>query len=233
MFSFYRTSIGKKFIVAVSGALLFGFLVLHMLGNLKAFAGFDTTTGAYKLDLYALFLRSMAHEMVGNYTILWTTRAALFGALVLHVVTVIQLQLAARRSRPVAYAKTDYDSASYAARSMFWGGVLLLFFIVYHLLHFTTGDLHMRGFVEGQVYSNVYNAFSSGAIVSLYLVAMGVLGLHLYHGVWSLFQTLGFDRPGRNKLFRGLACLAALGLFLGFISVPVAVFAGLLSAPGN
>ncbi|MBX7138836.1 MAG: succinate dehydrogenase cytochrome b subunit [Oligoflexia bacterium] len=229
MFGFYKTTVGKKIVVASTGVVLFLFVLGHMAGNLKAFMGFNAASGRYKLDEYGEFLRTMGHEVMGNYTALWIVRVVLLLCLLLHLITIVQLQYQKQRARPIGYAKREYDCATYAARSMFLGGLLLLIFIVYHLLHLTTGTLHFRGFEEGAVYSNVVTAFNQPLIVAGYLVAMLILSMHLFHGVWSMFQTLGLDTPQRNKLLRTIAAAASVIIGLGFASVPIAVASGFLN----
>ena len=225
---FFSSTLGKKFLVAVTGVLLFGFVLMHMLGNLKAFAGIDPDSGLQKLDAYAHFLRVMGAPFFGHGQALWAARIGLILIFVLHVVSIVQLKLRNSAARPVGYRAQQFGTATYAARSMFWGGLLILVFVVYHILHFTTGQLHYQGFVDGMVYQNVHSAFTVAWQVALYCGAMLILGLHLYHGLWSLFQTLGLDNPRWNKTLRGLACGFSAIVFIGFISVPLAVFFQLL-----
>ena len=231
MLSLYKSSVGKKVVVAVTGMVLYGFLILHMVGNLKAFAGVDPVSGIAKLDLYAQFLREVAHEVVGGHTVLWITRIVLLLALVLHVITIIQLRALNRRARPVSYNNQEFSAATPSARTMFWGGLLIFVFIVVHLGQFTIGNLHFHGFVEGQVYRNIYAIFRQWPLVAMYVVALLVVGSHLYHGVWSLFQTLGLDQPERNSFLRGFAAISAVVIVIGFLSVPVAMLAGWLPPP--
>jgi succinate dehydrogenase / fumarate reductase cytochrome b subunit len=226
---FYRSTLGKKFVVGVTGLAMFLFLVGHMLGNLKAFMGADAA-GEYKIDIYARFLREMGEHMFGQTTLLWVARLGLLAAFVLHVVTIIQLQILNRKSRPVGYAKTVYGSATVASRTMFWGGMILALFIVLHLLHFTFGTIHSE-FVHGQVYANIHSAFSVWYVSVLYLIAMAFVGLHLYHGLWSVFQTLGMDNADRNAALRASATVVSLVIFLGFSVVPLAILSGALPAP--
>ncbi len=227
---FYKTTIGKKIVVAVTGLIFFGFVAVHMLGNLKTFLGVDGA-GVPKLDVYARMLREIGEHFVGHSTVLWLTRVVLVVALIIHVLTVHQLRRANRASRPVGYANQKYSSTTIAATTMWWGGLVLLAFIVFHILHFTTGQLHFQGFVEGRVYANVYSAFKVWYITLIYVVAMCALCLHLYHGAWSLFQTLGLDNPQRNDTIRLFAKVAAFVIAIGFLSVPVAVCLGFLPPP--
>ena len=233
MLSFYRSSVGKKLVAAATGIVMLAFVVLHMLGNLKTFLGVEAASGLHHLDLYAGFLRTVGQEVIGPYTALWLTRGLLIICALLHVVTVYQLRRLNARARPVPYACVDYESATLASRSMWLGGLSIALFAVFHILHFTTGQLHYDGFVPGQVYHNVYGAFGHSYLVLVYLGALLALFLHVYHGAWSLFQTLGLDSPDRNRSLRLFARALAVILFLGFLSVPAAIFSGLLRAPAG
>ena len=227
----YQSTVGKKIMMAVTGIVLVGFAVGHMAGNLKAFGGFNTTMGMYKIDLYGRFLRDIGSDVFGHAGFLWIMRIALLAAVILHAVSGIQLSALNRSARPVPYHGQKYGSANAASRTMFYGGLLLAVFIVYHLLHLTTGTLHFHGFVEGKVYSNLYLAFSNVPTAAFYVLAMAALTLHLYHGTWSMFQTLGVDHPRWNGGIRTAAKVIAAVLFVGFSAVPVAFAAGFLPAP--
>ena len=233
MFAMYRSSVGKKFVVAASGLLLVLFVVGHMLGNLKTFLGFEPGTNLHALDHYAQFLRSMGSEMFGLGTLLWLVRGGLLLVLCAHVATVIALRRQNQAAHgPGQYRKQRFGVASYAARSMWLGGVLLFAFIIFHLLHFTVGVLPLHRFEEGRVFQNVSVAFGAWYLVLLYLGAMLLLGLHLFHGVWSVFQTLGIDSPQRNRGLRRFAMSLAFVVSLGFSVVPLALYLGLVpSAP--
>ncbi len=227
---FYQSTIGKKVVVALTGLALLLFLFAHMAGNLKAFAGVGSD-GAAKLDHYAYFLRTVGSDIVGYQGIIWATRVGLLVCLTLHIVTVIQLALLNKAARPVDYVKYAPRKATVPALSMLYSGGLVFVFIVYHILHFTIGSAHTAGFVHGHVYANVYSAFQNPAVVCIYVAAMLLIGMHLYHGIWSLFQTLGLDSPDRNPSLILLSKAISLLLVLGFLSVPVAIFAGLLPEP--
>lgn len=229
LFTFYSSTIGKKIVVALTGLVLVGFVLGHMIGNLKTFMG-KGEDGRWALDHYAEFLRSMGSDLFGPENLLWIVRIGLLLALVLHVLTVIQLTLRNKQAKPQGYVNPRYSASSYAARSMAVGGLLLLAFIIFHILHFTTGDLHFD-FRHGEVYRNVYLAFEQGGFVGIYVLAMLALGLHLFHGTWSVFQTLGFDNPDRNKTLRGIASALAIIVPLGFLAVPISVYLQLLPKP--
>ncbi len=226
---FYSTALGKKVVVALTGLFLVFFVIGHMAGNLKFFGSVDPATGQHTLDHYAHLLRAIGADFIGNYTFLWAFRIALIVALVLHVVTVILLSRQNAAAKGTGYLKPDYRSSTLASRYMMFGGLILLTFVVFHILHFTTGDLHFQGFVSGQVYNNVIKGFSVNYIVAVYVVAMIALACHLYHGIWSAFQTLGIDNPKWNFYIRLAAKVLAFILFIGFISVPLcAAYAGFL-----
>jgi succinate dehydrogenase / fumarate reductase cytochrome b subunit len=221
---FYGSTVGKKVAMAVSGLVLVLFVIGHMAGNLKIFAGIDPTTGDYKIDDYGVFLRTMGAEMFGKEGVLWIVRIGLLAAVMIHAFSGIALARLNRRAKPQGYQVRSYRSANAASLTMLYGGLFLIVFITFHILHFTTGTLHFNGFVHGQVYANVYSAFHNLATAGFYVVAMALLGLHLYHGTWSMFQTLGIDAPRWNNGIRA-------AMFLGFSSVPIGIAVGALPAP--
>lgn len=217
--------------MALSGLVLVLFVVGHMAGNLKIFAGIDPASGDYKIDDYGVFLRTMGSEMFGKEGVLWIVRVVLLACLVIHALSGIQLARLNRRAKGQGYEVTSYRSANAASRTMLYGGLFLIVFITFHILHLTTGTVHFSGFTHGQVYANVHNAFESFSIVGFYVVSMALLALHLYHGTWSMFQTLGVDAPRWNQGLRSLAKVVSVLLFVGFSSVPIGVAVGVLPAP--
>jgi succinate dehydrogenase / fumarate reductase cytochrome b subunit len=228
----YRTAVGKKAVMAVSGIILFGFVVIHMIGNLKIFeAGqFDVyRDGAYKpmryLDAYGYFLRHVGEPFVPAYTLLWIFRIVLLVAVVLHIWAAWQVTRMSQAARPREYASRPKIHTTYASRTMRWGGVIILLFVIYHLLHFTTGTVH-PDFQEGNVYHNVVTGFRVWYVSLFYIVAQVALGLHLYHGLWSMFQSLGWNHPRFNRWRNGFAHAFAWIITLGNISFPLAVLAG-------
>jgi succinate dehydrogenase / fumarate reductase cytochrome b subunit len=230
IFRFYQSTVGKKVVVAVTGLLMALFLIGHMAGNLKAYAGVGAD-GIHKLDHYAYFLRTILSDVMGYGNFLWASRIGLLAALILHLVTIIQLQTRNSKARPVEYAKFKHQASSLAAKTMLIGGIFILFFIVFHLLHLTFGTVGDFGFVHGHVYANVYNSFKQPIFLVIYAIAMVIVGLHLFHGLWSMTQTLGLDSPDKNKMYKNLAKLLAFVIALGFISVPLGVATGILSEP--
>ncbi len=226
----YRSTPGRKAVVAVTGIVLFGFVTLHMLGNLKMFGGADAR-GIPHIDAYARFLRTMGDPLLPRGAALWTMRVILLAAVLLHVYTSIGLAAINRAARPVRYERYVPVQSTVAARSMLATGLLVLAFAVLHILHFTTGTIRITPFEPEHVYANVHGSFRVWFIAAFYVAAVAALGMHLYHGVWSLFQTLGLDNPDRNRGFRALAAASAIIVFLGFASVPVLVFVGALPQP--
>ncbi|HSB54709.1 MAG TPA: succinate dehydrogenase cytochrome b subunit, partial [Gemmatimonadales bacterium] len=191
------------------------YIILHMVGNLQVFQG------AERLNGYAALLHGPLNEL------LWIARIVLIAAVVLHVLAAWQLTRRDRAARPVEYRRREPQVSTLASRTMRWGGVLLLVFIVVHILHFTTGTIRPAGaFVPGDVYANVTGSFRIWWVTLFYVVAMVALGLHLYHGAWSSVRTLGAERPARNLRLRPVAIAVALVVAVGFALVPVAVALG-------
>ncbi len=217
----YRSSIGKKAVMAITGIIGYGFVIAHMVGNLKVFEG------AEGFNAYAEFLRTVGEPAVPARTLLWIARIVLLAAVTLHVVSAIQLTRQANDGRPVAYREKRRKVASFASMTLRWGGTAILLFIIYHLAHFTFGTAHPN-FIKGDAYHNVVVGFQNPLVVGIYMIAVLALAMHLYHGVWSMLQTLGLNNARTTRLWRGLATASAIGLFLGFATVPLAVIAGLV-----
>lgn len=200
--------------MAVTGVILVGFVLGHLVGNLQLYLGPES------LNAYGEFLQEFLHGMG-----VWIARAGLLLAVGLHIWAATSLTLANRSARPQSYRQQRPVESTYASRTMIWSGPLLALFIVYHLLHFTIGSAHPN-FVKGDVYHNVIIGFSQWPISAFYIVAMLALGLHLYHGIWSFTQTLGLSHPKWNGLRRTVATLLTLVVVVGNISMPVAVLLG-------
>jgi succinate dehydrogenase / fumarate reductase cytochrome b subunit len=213
---FLGSSIGRKVVMAVTGAILFGFVLVHMIGNLQVYLGPDA------LNAYGVFLRHLLHGMG-----LWIARGVLLIAVILHIWSATSLTLSSRAARPVGYREQKWKESTYASRTMRWSGVILFFFIVYHLLHFTIGSAH-PSFIEGDVYHNFVAGFRSVPASIFYIVAMILLGLHLRHGIWSMFQTLGVSHPRYMRLTHIGAWIFAGIIVIGNISFPLAVLAGIV-----
>ena len=219
--SLYRTSVGKKFYMAVSGAILIGFLVAHMVGNLKMYMGSEA------FNHYAEFLREVGYPILPHMVGLWIFRIVLLGCVGLHMLSAWQVYTQSRNARGSKYTKEESLSFAYASRTMRWGGVIIATFVVYHLLHFTIGSVH-PDFVQGDAYRNVVIGFQNPLVAGFYILALVMITFHVYHGLWSAFQTVGANHPKYNPYRRPLALVLALVLLAGFLSVPLGVMAGVL-----
>ena len=213
---FWQTTVGKKAIMAVTGFILFGFIVGHLLGNLQVFEPPE------KINHYAAFLRSVPN-------LLWTARFTLLISVILHIWSSWQLWLLQRAARPIGYVKKKNIHSTYASRTMIWSGPIILAFIIFHLLHMTFGTVHPGGpFDPHNVYNNVVTGFQVWPVSLFYIIAMIMLCYHLYHGLWSMFQSLGFSHPVYTPWLQVLAKVVAVLIAIGNISIPVAVLAGLI-----
>lgn len=209
---FYHSTIGKKAVMAVSGLILFLFVVGHLIGNLQIYEGPE------KLNNYAVFLRSMP-------ALLWAVRITLLVMVILHIWSSVQLALRKFDARPTGYVKHKSTESSYASRTMYWSGPIILAFIIYHLMDFTFGTVNPN-FQDGNVYANVIASFQMIPVSAFYIIAMLLLCMHLYHGLWSMFQSLGFAHPRYSPVLKRGAAVAAILIALGNISIPVSVLAG-------
>jgi succinate dehydrogenase / fumarate reductase cytochrome b subunit len=221
----WRTQIGKKIVMAVTGVVLVLFVLAHMLGNLKIFSGPD------EINAYSRFLREVGLPELGYGQLLWVVRIVLLVCVTLHITAAIQLTRMSHAARPINYNIKRNIETTFAARVMRWGGLLLAVFVIFHLLHLTGGVV---GFAPGQfkhlaVYQNVVAAFRVWPVTLFYIVAMGALCLHLYHGIWSMLQTLGWSTARNTAALKILARVIAIVVFVGFTSVPVSVLAGWLN----
>jgi succinate dehydrogenase / fumarate reductase, cytochrome b subunit len=211
---FYDSTIGKKAVMAVTGLILSGFLVGHMLGNLQVFLGRDV-------------MNHYAETLHGSPGLLWGVRILLLVSVVLHAWAAIQLTAVKAAARPVAYVKPGNVQGSTGSRTMMLSGPVIGLFVIGHLLHLTTGTLHPQ-FVELRAYENVVNGFSNPIVSGLYIVAMILVGFHLSHGLWSMFQSIGFSHPRYTPLIKKFSGVFAWLLIAGFIAVPIAVLANLV-----
>src|SRR5215471_6044546 len=211
---FYESSIGKKAIMAVTGLLLFGFLTAHMLGNLQIFLGPSV-------------MNHYAETLHGNPALLWTVRTVLLISVILHIWASISLSLLKKEARPVGYVKQTPVQSSWASRTMMWSGPVIAAFVIFHLLHLTTGTIHPQ-FIPLHAYENLVNGFLVVPFAAIYIAVMIFIGFHLSHGGWSMFQSVGFSHPRYTPTIRKAAAVIAWLLIAGFISVPVSVLAGLV-----
>jgi succinate dehydrogenase / fumarate reductase cytochrome b subunit len=224
----WRSTIGKKVMVAITGAILVAYVILHVLGNLKALQGVGG--GAPAVDAYAEWLRSAGDPALPREGLLWTVRVVLLLAVIVHIVGVLQLAKRNRDARPPGSAARTIGR-SLASRAMVLTGLLLLAFIVFHILHFTTRTIHPTPLAEGTVYANLYVAFQEWYLVLVYVGASALIGLHLLHGTWSAIQTAGWDKPNRNRTFRRFAVGTALLVGVGFALIPLAFWLDVLPEP--
>lgn len=213
---FWDSTNGKKVVMAVTGSILFLFVIGHLAGNLQIYEGRE------KYNSYAHFLHTIGE-------VLWMVRAVLIASVVLHITATVQLALRKKRARPVGYSRKQAIASSYASRTMYWSGPILLAFVIFHLLQFTAGYIHPESqFIEGDVYHNVVAGFSVWWVSAWYIFSMILLGLHLRHGIWSMFQSVGFNHPRHTPILKSAALVIAIVIVLGYISIPISVLLGIV-----
>jgi succinate dehydrogenase / fumarate reductase cytochrome b subunit len=214
--SFWQSTNGKKIVMAVTGAILFAFVIGHMLGNLQVF------DGPKRLNAYGHFLHSLGE-------ILWAERIVLLTAVALHITATVQLALRNQKARPVGYSRKEAINSSYASRTMYWSGPIVLAFIIFHLLHLTAGIIDpASAYIEGDVYHNVVAGFQVWWVSVWYIFAVSLLGLHLRHGIGSMFQSVGLNHPRYTPMLKNAAIWIAVVIVLGYISIPISVLLGLV-----
>lgn len=224
----YRSSVGKKILMAITGFIWFGFLIGHMAGNLKAFQGAET------FNEYAHHLRIFGEPILPQMGFLWAFRVLMLAAFVIHAWLAWDTSRTSWGARKTKYKKQENLNFDFASTWMRWGGVLILVFVVFHILHMTTGTVH-PDFDTGSAghipnaYHNLVTGLSNPLVAGFYGLAMLAICFHLYHGVWSMFQTLGANHPKYAHFRRPLAVVAAIFVFVGFISIPVSIVAGVLT----
>jgi succinate dehydrogenase / fumarate reductase cytochrome b subunit len=216
-----RSLIGKKIIMAVTGLVLFLFVVGHLLGNLKVFEG------PQKFNAYAEGLRTVGAPFFGRGQLLWTARLALLASVAAHLWAALAVTRASWQARPVGYRRLDTIETTYAARTMRWGGIIIVCFVVYHLLDLTFGSVNPT-FVPGDAYHNTVASFARAPVAAAYVVAVMAVALHVYHGVWSALQTLGLNRPPTSAWRRSVAAAVAVVIAGGYTAIPLAVLAGVV-----
>jgi succinate dehydrogenase / fumarate reductase cytochrome b subunit len=219
---FYEAPIGKKAVMAITGVMLVGYVFAHLLGNLQIYSA-----DAEQINRYAAFLHNPQ-----NAAALWAARSVLLLAVALHIVASVQLWLQNRAARPVGYVKKADLPTSYAARTMIWSGPIVGAFVIFHVLHLTAGavlPLRELGPNMPDVRSNVITGFSNPWIAGFYILAMILLCLHLYHGMWSMFQSLGISHPRYTPIVKRAATVLAILVAVGNCSIPIAVLTGLLT----
>ena len=212
--SFWQSTNGKKVVMAVTGCILFLFIIGHLLGNLLVFAGHS------RYNSYAAILHF-------DDTLLWIVRIVLIVAVILHITATVQLWLRNKRARPVDYSRKEAINSSFASRTMYWSGPIILAFVIFHLLQFTAGYIHPESqFIEGDVYHNVVAGFQVWWVSVWYIFSMILLGFHLRHGLWSMFQSVGYNHPRHTPILKKSAFMIAVLIVLGYISIPISVLAG-------
>jgi succinate dehydrogenase / fumarate reductase cytochrome b subunit len=218
----YGTAVGKKYAMAITGIILLGFVFAHMVGNLKMYLG------AEHLNDYAEFLRNLLVPILPRTVALWLMRFGLIGAVLLHIHAAASLTVMNRKARSVKYqSPRDYQVASFASRTMRWTGIIVALFVVWHLADLTWGTAN-PDFHRGDAYGNLVASFNRVPVAILYIVANIALGIHLFHGVWSLFQSMGWNNPRFNQWRRHLATAFATLVVVGNVSFPIAVLAGIV-----
>jgi len=226
----YSTAVGKKYVMAITGIIGIGFVLVHMLGNLKLYLGKVDHAGEriYDADLYGEWLRELLVPFLPRTVLLWLLRFVLIGALVLHVHAAYGLTVLNRKARAVKYqSPRDYEIANFASRTMRWTGIIVVIFLVWHLADLTWGWAN-PDFIRGAVYWNVDTSLSRWPVALIYIVGNLALGVHLFHGTWSLFQSMGWNNPRFNQWRKGLAAGVATIIVIGNVSFPIAVLAGVI-----
>jgi succinate dehydrogenase / fumarate reductase cytochrome b subunit len=217
---FWRSGIGKKWAMAVTGIVLLSYVLAHMLGNLKVFLG------RHEINTYADWLRTLGEPAFPRTVVLWTLRTGLITAFFVHIVAAVQLTRMNLRARPQRYrSKRDYVAANYASRTMRWTGVIVGLFVVFHLLDLTWGPANPH-FVRGNPYDNMFYSFDRVPVAVVYIVANLALGIHIFHGAWSMFQSLGWNNPRFNRWQRRFASTFAGVIIAGNVSMPLLITTG-------
>ncbi|MDW3214465.1 MAG: succinate dehydrogenase cytochrome b subunit [Ilumatobacteraceae bacterium] len=230
LLDFYSTALGKKYVMAITGIIGIGFVIGHMVGNLKAYIGTVTENGqeVYDIDIYGEFLRELLVPILPHGVFLWIMRIALIAALLLHIHAAYTLTVMNRTARPVKYqSERDYQIANFASRTMRWTGVIVLLFILWHLADLTWGWVN-PDFEHGMVYRNLDASLSRVPVAILYIVANIALGIHLFHGTWSLFQSIGWNNPRFNQWRKSIAAGVATLIVVGNVSFPIMTLAGVI-----
>jgi succinate dehydrogenase / fumarate reductase, cytochrome b subunit len=215
--AFYRSTVGKKWVMAVSGVVLMLFVLVHLLGNLKLFLSKE------ELNLYGEALRDMPGHLLPRTVLLWVIRVGLIAAFVFHIHAAYGLTVINRKARPDRYqSPRDYVAANFASRTMRWTGIIILLFLLFHLADLTWGQANSE-FVRGDPYNNLVYSLQRPIVAAIYIVANIALGIHLFHGAWSMFQSLGLNNPKYNRAKRYFATGFAAFIMIGNVSFPILV----------
>jgi succinate dehydrogenase / fumarate reductase, cytochrome b subunit len=228
--SLYKTAVGKKWVMALTGIMLLGFVVFHMLGNLKLYLGAVQHNGAleYDVNIYGEWLRDLLVPFLPRTVALWLLRGGLITAFGLHIHAMYSLSMMSREAN-VAYAsKRDWAAANWASRSMRYTGVVVLAYLIFHLADLTWGWIPGYDYQRGHPYENVVGSLSNPVVAVFYIIANALLALHIFHGAYSMFQSLGINNPAYNRLRRWFATGLAAVILIGNVSFPLAVLTGII-----
>jgi len=212
---FWASTNGKKIVMAITGAILFLFVIGHMLGNLQFFEGPE------QMNFYGAALRRFPEA-------LWAVRAILLVCVILHIWASVQLAVRKKKARPVGYAVKENIASDYASRTMYWSGPIILAFVIYHLLDLTAGTIHRGPFVPAHPYENLVSGFQVWWVSAWYIFCMILLGFHIRHGAWSMFQSVGINHPRHTPILKKAAMIAAILIVAGYISIPLSIMLGLV-----
>ncbi len=212
---FWASTNGKKAVMAVTGAILFLFVIFHMLGNLQVFEG------PAQMNYYGAALRKFPEA-------LWAVRAILLVSVILHIWASVELAVRKTKARPVGYARKENIGSTYSSRTMYWSGPIILAFVIYHLLDLTAGTIHQGAFAVGDPYHNLVSGFQVWWVSAWYIFAIILLGFHIRHGAWSMFQSLGFNHPRHTPILKKAATILAVLIVVGYVSIPVSILLGLV-----
>jgi succinate dehydrogenase / fumarate reductase cytochrome b subunit len=217
---FWKSAIGKKWVMAVSGIILLGYVLAHMVGTLKVFLGQE------QINTYAEWLRDLGEPAFPRTVVLWTLRTVLIAAFFFHILAAYQLTRMNHAARPVKYqSPRDYTAANFASRTMRWTGVIVLLFLIYHLLDQTWGPAN-PDFVRGDPYHNMFYSFDRVPVAIVYIVANIALGIHIFHGAWAMFNSLGINNPKYNLWKRWFAGAFSVVITVGYVSMPLLIVTG-------
>ena len=217
---FWRSAVGKKWVMAITGIMLLGFVLAHMVGNLKVFLGKE------HLNVYGEWLRNLGEPAFPRTVLLWGMRIGLIAAFFGHIVSAYQLTRMNQKARPTRYqSKRDYVAANFASRTMRWTGIIVGLFVIFHLADLTWGSANPN-FVRGDPYDNLFNSFERVPVAIIYIFCMLALGFHIFHGAWSMFQSLGLNNPRWNIWRRWFAIGFAVVITVGNVSMPLLITTG-------
>ncbi len=228
--SLYQTAVGKKWVMAVTGIMLLGFVVFHMLGNLKLYLGVVEHNGVldYDANIYGEWLRDLLVPFLPRTVTLWILRIGLIGAFGLHIHAMYALTMMNQQANVTYSSKRDWKAATFASRSMRYTGVIVLAYLIFHLADLTWGFIPGYDYERGHPHENVVGSLSNPVVAAFYIIANALLAMHIFHGAYSMFQSLGINNPAYNKLRRGFAAGVAGIILIGNVSFPIAVLAGII-----